>query len=243
MTTDADLAALMYPSMNDPTPEAAVPVVNALTQNLEHAEGRLLTSAERMYGDSNAPQPLPEVTVEQLTAEPLSAADLMYPDGGKALESVQDYDQQTLRESFESFEFKARHDGNDADSAALEAGRLQAATALHEMAVPSEAAHAIAGELEGWHSRWMANDLPDLDQMDATREQTEAALRKEWGPEYSANLELARSAYKDAAKRIPWLRNLVEEAGAGNSAALLRQFAKIGLSSARNRRGTVGNRS
>lgn len=197
---------------------------------------------DAMYGDMHREPSQPDVTVDELVAQPLTDADRMYPDGGHALESAADYDQQTLSEPFDTLQMQARYDGNEEEAAILAEGRQQAAEVLHGMAVPSEAAREIAGELESWNARWIKGDLPGLDEMDSTRQKTEAALRREWGPKYNANVQLARQAYQEAAKQLPWLRNLVEDAGAGNSAALLRHFATIGLNNARNRRGSGGNR-
>lgn len=197
---------------------------------------------DAMYGDMHRERQQPDVTVEELVAQPLTDADRMYPESGHALESAGDYDQQTLSEPFDTLQMQARYDGNEEEAAILAEGRQQAAEVLHGMAVPSEAAREIAGELESWNARWIKGDLPGLDEMDSTRQKTEAALRREWGPKYNANVQLARQAYQDAAKQLPWLRNLVEDAGAGNIAALLRHFATIGLNNARNRRASGSNR-
>lgn len=226
----------MYPEMKP---------VGAVTPSAVSADAKPAQEGSKfdaMYGDMHQERPQPDVTVDELVAQPLTDADRMYPDGGHALESAADYDQQTLSEPFDTLQMQARFDGNEEEAAILAEGRQQAAAVLHGMAVPSEAAREIAGELESWNARWIKGDLPDLDEMDSTRQKTEAALRREWGPKYNANVQLARQAYQEAAKQLPWLRNLVEDAGAGNSAALLRHFATIGLNNARNRRGSGGNR-
>lgn len=197
---------------------------------------------DAIYGDAHR-EPAPEqFSVEQLLAEPQSVADAIYPEGGRPLDSADDYSRQALSEGFDAIQTQARHDQNAEETAALDAGRQEAAALLHEWAVPSEAARGIALELDGFNRRWINGDLPTDDELDSSRQKTENALRKEWGPKYDANVELARQTYKEAAKRLPWLRNLVEDTGAGNSPMLIRHFATVGLKNARNRRGTGKNR-
>ncbi len=227
----------MYPEMKRDEGAVTSAAVNADAKPTQDE-----SKFDTMYGDMHREPEQPDVTVDELVAQPLTDADRMYPDGGCPLESADDYDQQTLSEPFDTLQMQARFDGNEEEAAILAEGRQQAAAVLHGMAVPSEAAREIAGELEFWNARWIKGDLPGLDEMDSTRQKTEASLRKEWGPKYNANVQLARQAYQEAAKQLPWLRNLVEDAGAGNSAALLRHFATIGLNNARNRRGSGGNR-
>jgi|GEM_PF-5795440 len=232
----------MYPEMKE-QPAVAAPAANAaIAQNVEEAPRLDGSKFDAMHGHMHRETRQPELTVDELVAQPLTDADRMYPEGGRHLESAAEYDQQTLSEPFDTLQMQARYDGNEEETAILAEGRQQAAEVLHGMAVPSEAARGIAGELESWNVRWIKGDLPDLDEMDSTRQKTEAGLRKEWGAKYNANVQLARQAYQEAAKQLPWLRNLVEDAGAGNSAALLRHFATIGLNNARNRRGSGGNR-
>lgn len=195
-----------------------------------------------MYGDAASAPARPVTTAEEMVAEPTGDADRMYPEGGHPLDSAEAYSSTALSEPFDALSTNARHDGDADEAAILAEGRQQAAALLHEMAVPSETASGIARELDTWNTRWIKGELADDAELTLSRKSAEDTLREEWGSKYAARIELAQQAYKEASKRLPWLRNLVEECGAGNSAALIRHFATVGLNNARNRRVSGKNR-
>lgn len=192
-------------------------------------------------GAHRAAEP-PQLSVQQVVTEQQSAADSMYPEGGQPLDSAEAYSREALGEGFDGVLTQARHDQDATEEAALAEGREQASAILAEWQVPGETARGIALELDGFNQRWIKGDLPSDEELESSRQKGEDALRKEWGPRYDANVELARRTYKEASKRLPWLTNLVEETGAGNSPELIRHFATVGLKNARNSPGSGRNR-
>lgn len=249
--SSAEAAARMYPDMasEPPAPARSPSAATSTTptgakrkQAHDPTERDSSTPWDAMYGDSPREAPGPAPTADDLVAEPLSDADRVHPEGGRPLDTADAYNNHTLGEFFDALARDARHDGDTEEAAILAEGRQQAAALLHEMAVPTETASGIARELDTWNSRWIKGELADDDELTASRKSAEDVLREEWGSKYAARIELAQQAYKEAAKRLPWLRNLVEECGAGNSANLIRHFATVGLNNARNRRGTGKNR-
>lgn len=247
----AETAARLYPDMaaEPPAPARSPSAATSTTptdakrkQAHDPTARDSSTPWDAMYGDSPREAPGPAPTADDLVAEPLSDADRVHPEGGHPLDTADAYNNYALGEFFDALARDARHDGDTEEAAILAEGRQQAAALLHEMAVPAETASGIARELDTWNSRWIKGELADDDELTASRKSAEDVLREEWGAKYAARIELAQQAYKEAAKRLPWLRNLVEECGAGNSANLIRHFATVGLNNARNRRGTGKNR-
>ncbi|PZO66273.1 MAG: hypothetical protein DI635_01280 [Pseudoxanthomonas suwonensis] len=208
----------------------------------QQVEREAASSFDATYDGAHRDPAPPQLSVQQVVSEQQSAADSMYPEGGQPLDTAEAYSREALGEGFDGVLTQARHDQDVAEEAALAEGREQASALLAEWQVPGETARGIALELDGFNQRWIKGDLPTDEALEAGREKTENTLRKEWGPKYDANVELARQAYKDAAKRLPWLTNLVEDTGAGNSPALIRHFATVGLKNARNRQGSGRNR-
>lgn len=225
MTTDpSTLAARLYgntaPETDSPAPQApptAAPAPEPPKPPVAAQEPR---------------QAQPSVTVDDLVHAELDHGERIYSMGGQVLEDAAQYDGRILAGTFEPLEGQARVSNETADAEALAEGRRQTAALLHEWSVPVHEAQGIASELRDWHERLVKGSVPDAEQVEQDRERTTALLHREWGSRCAANLALARQAYESAARRMPWLRDLME-AGAGNSPQILRHFAAIGLRNAR----------
>ncbi len=207
-----------------------------------HRHTHAASDFDAMFDGAHREVEPPQLSVQQVVTEQQSAEAALYPEGGQPLDSAEAYSRDALRDGFDGVLTQARHDQDTAEEAQLAEGREQAAALMDEWKVPSETACDIARELDTFNRSWMKGELPTDKDLASTRQKGEALLRKEWGAKYEANVQLARQAYQEAAKRLPWLRNLVEDTGAGNSSALIRHFATVGLKNARNRHGAGGIR-
>lgn len=224
-------------SMARTAPSAPSPSPSPTTQQTRTAQQAPRTGSDfdAMFDGAHREADPPQLSVQQVVTEQQSAEAALYPEGGQPLDSAETYSREALGEGFDGVLAQARHDQDAAEETALAEGREQASALMAEWQVPGETARGIALELDGFNQRWIKGDLPTDEELDSSRQKTENALRKEWGSRYDANVELARRTYKEASKRLPWLTNLVEETGAGNSPELIRHFATVGLKNARNR--------
>ncbi|MFT3756661.1 MAG: hypothetical protein QM769_12085 [Pseudoxanthomonas sp.] len=108
---------------------------------------------------------------------------------------------------------------------------------MAELRVPKQEAHEIAQVLANHSEAYGAGKWDEVtdDDLDAGRDQVERQLRAEWGKDYTARIALAQRVARQAAKRAPWLGDLIK-GPAGNDTKLVKHFAEIGLRQARRAR-------
>lgn len=182
------------------------------------------------------PTPEPRDPIEALLDEPETMADRLFTEH-EAMSGAQQYDTHVLASAFEQVERFDREAGQ-VDAEALRQGRLVSAELMAEWEVSAPAAKELSQELSRYNERLMLGNIPDDDVQERAREVCDKDLRVAWGKHYEAKLELARRTYRDAIERAPWLEDIVEYAGAGNSVTVVMRFAEIG-----ERRARMGRRN
>ena len=121
-------------------------------------------------------------------------------------ETAQAYDFSTVK----------RADGTDIDPAFATSLR----TAAHQLNIPLEAAQKLAGEVVKFQDGQSAAQLAATK---TTIEAAKAALTKEWGPNYAANLQLADLGAKRIGLDVDAAALLAEKVGADKVLEALRK--------------------
>lgn len=204
---EQSLAERMYPAMNPPKHlSAANPIAAAV---------------DAFTGDGE------EVALEVDAPEPTGPGEKPLDDpGGYVPDYAGGYDQ-SIQYLFDEVDREALYQGDKEGHQAVLAGLAESKQVLHEWGVPGEHAREIGISLSAWRSRELTDD-----QVEDMGARTSARLQKEWGSSFRTNLAAAQTAYKAAAERLPWLKDLMAR-GAGNDPELIRHFARIGLRQAR----------
>lgn len=177
----------------------------------------------------NAVQEVPVESAIEALLDSQTAADLIF-DGGPGHVSI-GAASDSLAGQFDGLMQNVDSD----DRVLLIEGRAAAAELLLELQVPVQASREIASTLGEWSARLHAGTGHDEETLARNVESSLATLRADWGNDFDAKLALARRAFEHAAKKAPWLRDVVE-AGAGNDAKLIKHFADIGLRQAKRTR-------
>lgn len=123
---------------------------------------------------------------------------------------------------FDELDRQARSDGVDEDLAAIAEGRQAVNTTLQELGVGAPAAQELSIALAGFHHSPVSDDG-----IEAANERGHKHLQDFWGRKYDQNLAHARAGYQAAIKRVPWLKDEIEN-GAGSDPAVIKHFASIG---------------
>lgn len=228
MSDLATLAARMYPPANaEATPAPEAPPQSDLAARMYPAKSE---------DPEAAPEPAP-VSVDELVQREPTAGEAFYTQHGGSETPPETYNAM-LAERFDGLEYRARHDGNEADSQALSEGRREAAALMHELQVTKPEAQELTRTL----GNWMHKPALDEDANWDNKLTTLGALEKEWGRDTQARIRLAQRTAAEACKRMPWLADLLES-GAGNDIKLIKHFAEIGLRKARKASKVGGNRN
>jgi hypothetical protein len=110
-------------------------------------------------------------------------------------------------------------EGEEADLAFEQASR----EAMHHAGVPASIGAAF-GKL--W-AEAMTRELPSEDQLRQARQETYAALHKQWGADTDANLKLARGVLARMAERQPALPEALTLTGLGNNRFIIESLVNI----------------
>jgi hypothetical protein len=110
-------------------------------------------------------------------------------------------------------------EGEEADLAFEQASR----EAMHHAGVPASIGTAF-GKL--W-AEAMTRELPSEDQLRQARQDTYAALHKQWGADTDANLKLARGVLARMAERQPALPEALTLTGLGNNRFIIESLVNI----------------
>lgn len=225
MSTDAEIAAILYPSSSQPTrPSAATaPSSTATVLYSQDAAGASPRPAQAPANQTQ--QPARVAPQEASGANKDEAANALY--GLGSTDAAASYDP-ALSTGFDALEYQARFDGNAEDTAALREGRKESESILREWGASDVEAKGLAASFSEYATREPLSD----EAVDQANQRTEATLRAEWGDSYAENLTAARSAYQAACARLWWLPELIER-GPGSQVDVVRHFASLGKRRAR----------
>ncbi len=125
-----------------------------------------------------------------------------------------------IRQAFGPLEVEERD--NPENMAAIAQGREQVVETLREWGVGAPATRELSATFAAYRREPQSEEA-----MGETGARTEARLRETWGRNYERNVQFARAAFNAACQRMPWLAGEMDN-GAGNDAAVIQHFARIG---------------